>query len=198
MFVGICGAIQVKYVRVLSPKCMLLHKTVQLLCALWEHDSEDCISAARLQRVTQLNVINHLPQVNSIISTYLCCFSVWTLKIKPNCFKECLSTGEEGENIFICCQNRLAAQHRARAQPGTAAAWHLQRDTTISPAAGTKGFLWLWRVREGNASLWSAGGRKPKGVLLRLFQVLVEFYPHLSLCWFLSVQRKSKICYPTD
>lgn len=30
--------------------------------------------------------------------------------------------GGRGENIFICCQNRLAAQHTAKAQLGTAAA----------------------------------------------------------------------------
>lgn len=71
MFVGICRAIQVKDMEDLSPKFMLLHKTVQLLCALWEHDSQNRITAAKLQRVTQLNVINLIPRVNSIISSPL-------------------------------------------------------------------------------------------------------------------------------
>lgn len=89
--------------------------------------------------------------------------------------------GGRGKNIFICCQNRLAAQHTARAQLGTA----VQRDTALSPAAGTKGFLWSWRAREGNASLWSAAGTKPRGSCSGSSRFWLSFT--LSMCLIKSV-----------
>lgn len=94
--------------------------------------------------------------------------------------------GGRGENIFICCQNRLAAQHRARAQLGTAVVWHLQRDTGTSPAAGTKGFLWSWRVREGKASPRSAGGTKPRGSCSGSSRFWLSFTLSTSICHYIG------------
>lgn len=93
------------------------------------------------------------------------------------------------ENIFICCQKSC--------QPGLSWALllHLQRDTALAPAAGSKGaqllLEGLGRQCQPVVSRWN----KAKGS--RLFQVLVVLpSPRLSLSWFLSVPRKSEMCYP--
>lgn len=142
-------------------------------------------------------MINHLPQINSVISTHFSLFSVWLLK-KGVILRNVWPWGKRrihlhllSEQISCPMDGKDSTRHWCRLTPAV-------RTWPTLPLLWSSGLLLVMQHRQRRRCQpeVSVAWNKAKWVLLRVWLGFTIYISPLS--WFLSVQRKSKCCYATD